>query len=151
MRFMYRRALAYILLATFASGSILGEGLHLLAGKPGRRHHHCHHRGHWILASASHSRHGRHGDANGAANPIATSGREAATAATAGFGPNNLVFESDVCAICNYLLQAASRPADVSVPFDWQPLVFDGLSPAQLVYTPTMLSCRAPRGPPLAA
>jgi len=146
MRLMCRRVLSCLLLATFASGSILGEGLHLLEGQTGRRHHHLHHRGHWIVASAEHER--RHlGVTGDHVNQIAKSDRQRATSSTLAFAANNLVFDSQTCCICAFLLQAASPTADSSMQFDSQPLAFAGLTPLRL-YSPTEFGSQAPRGPP---
>jgi hypothetical protein len=147
MRLLYRRVLGCFLLALFAGSSILGEGLHLIEGRPGRRHHHCHHRGHWILTSSNRGH--RHETGDDQAKQIVRSSTLPTTSSALGFSVNNLIFDSDVCSICAYLLQAASPAADVALPFDWQPLVFAGLSPAKLIYTPVEFSSQTSRGPPV--
>jgi hypothetical protein len=151
MRFVYRRFLSCLLLATFASGSILGEGLHLLESHGTGRVHHCHHHGHCMVVCTKHRHHHHDADVDDHTKEIASNSRPAARAATCGFSLNKLIVDSHACGICAYLLQAVSQTADTSAPFNWQPLVGVGPTSVDLIFSQTALGSQAPRGPPFVA
>jgi hypothetical protein len=151
MRFVYRRFLSCLLLATFASGSILGEGLHLLESHGAGRVHHCHHHGHCMVVCTKHGHHHHHSDVDDHTNEIASAARPATTPATPGFSVNKLTVDSHACGICAYLLQAVSQTTDISVPSTWHPLLGVGPNSVELIFSQTALGSQAPRGPPFAA
>jgi hypothetical protein len=120
-----RRSLSYVLLATYASFSFLGEGLHLFVP-------HCgHHHGVFVctLDDELHADRDSH-----------TVNEVAAVA--------DPVCESHLCEVCAFLSQLHSPPAPVTAAIDWQPICVDlELSPPSH-YSSAALSPHAPRGPP---
>ena len=128
MRLNYRRFLSYLLLATYAGISILGDGLHELMPEAGHHHHH----GLDIVNCASHADAGT-----------------ASTGEVLTVGDNDA--DSHVCEICKFLFEAVGQPAEVAATIDWQPFVAAAPSLLQSIYTPTSLGPQAPRGPPLLA
>jgi hypothetical protein len=137
MRPKHRQYLSYVLLATYASISILGDGLHSLL--PADEHHH-HHHGLYVI---SHS----YGDAEQAAH-----GHDAVSGAGSGYAElsaSKCDADSHLCEICAFLYEAISQPAEIAAPIDWQPLVVVAHAEPQPVYSLTALGCPAARGPPL--
>lgn len=137
MRPKHRQFLSYVLLATYAGISILGDGLHSLL--PADEHHH-HHHGLYVVShscgDAEHADH-RHDAVSGA-----SSGYAEVTA-------SECDADSHLCEICVFLYEAISQPAEVAAPIDWQPLVVVAHADPQPVYSLTALGCPAARGPPL--
>src|SRR5437762_10274056 len=107
MRSRPRRFLSFVLLATYASIAILGEGLHELMPHAG----HHHHDGLFIVHRASHGP--EHADRDAGYQGISA-------------GPVLIASDSDldshVCEICAFLFQAVSQPVEVAAPIDWRPL-----------------------------
>jgi hypothetical protein len=132
-----RHLLTYLLLATYASIALLGEGLHELMPESGHQHHH----GLAIVNCAGdhccdHEEHAAHGD-----DHDTTSGLASLTV--------NSHADSHLCEICQFLFQAISEPASVAPPIDWQPLVVaNPPQRQQLLHLPISLGPHAPRGPP---
>jgi hypothetical protein len=124
MRLKRRQFLSYVLLATYAGISIVGDGLHELMPEAGHHHH-----GLYVVNCASLD------------DTAVTSTGAVVTASDSDA-------DSHVCEICKFLFQAVSQPAQVAVPIDWQPLVVAAPSRPQPIYRPTSLGVQAPRGPP---
>jgi hypothetical protein len=137
MRPQHRYFLSYVLLATYASISLLGDGLHSLL--PAGDHHH-HHHGLYVVSHSS-------GDAEHAGHS-----HDAAARTSSGYADltaSNCDADSHLCEICAFLYEAISQPAEVAAPIDWQPLVVVVHADPQPVYSLTSLGCPAARGPPL--
>jgi hypothetical protein len=143
----YRRFLSAVLLAIFASISILGDGLHLLTPEGAQHRHHYH--GVYLVA---HSRH-----ASGHRNHVVERGHVLTTAVVAARKPaplNEIAFANSndvdwhVCTICAFLDEAVSARVEVSAPFELQPLVVALVTLPQHVTTANVLGPQAARGPP---
>ena len=130
MRPKHRQFLSYVLLATYASISNLGDGLHSLL--PADEHQH-HHHGLYVVSHAGHDHDASARISSGYAD-LTASDRAA---------------DSHLCEICAFLYEAISQPAEVAAPIDWQPLVVVAHADPQPVYSLTSLGCPAARGPPL--
>jgi hypothetical protein len=151
MRLQCRRSLSYFLLATFASISLLGEGLHVLTLEV--EHHHHHHRG---LCVVTHARHDLRIDDQKVdfgvdARLFANGAERGATSADAVLTADDGEDDSHVCKICAFLAQVLSQPVEFAAPLDWKPFVAAAQSRQQLTCTTTSLGPQAPRGPPLLA
>jgi hypothetical protein len=137
MRLPHRQFLRYVLLATYASISLLGDGLHLLLPEGDHQHHH---HGIYVVSHSCHDeQHADHDHDNDPCDcaedaPLAISESDA---------------DSHVCEICSFLLDAVSQLAEVSGPIDWQPLIVVAHANPQPIYSLTYLGPQAPRGPPL--
>ena len=137
MRPQHRQFLSYVLLATYASISLLGDGLHSLL--PADEHHHHHHGLYVVSHSCADTEHLGHGHN---ATPCTGSGY-------AGLTASDCDADSHLCEICAFLYEAISQPAEIAAPIDWQPLVVVAHAEPQPVYSLTALGCPAARGPPL--
>jgi hypothetical protein len=134
MRPQHRQFLSYVVLATYASISLLGDGLHSLL--PDGYHHHR-------LYVVSHSSDDlRHADPDHDEIACCNSEYAAVTAV-------ELDAESHLCEICEFLAYAISQPAEVAAPIDSHPLIVVAHADPQPIYSLTSLGPQAPRGPPL--
>src|SRR3954465_15313608 len=152
MHLKCRPALGYFLLATFASISLLGEGLHFLTHETGQHHHHHHRHGLGIITSVAHQVSHDHRDFYLASHTRASANCVGCRKTTAGsllFVTNNDV-ESHSCKICEYLFQAVSQQIEVAAPIEWQSLFVAYPSLRPLNFSRTTLGPQAARGPPLA-
>ena len=129
-----RKLLTCILLATYASISLLGEGLHSLMPEAGHQHHH----GLYVVTVNGERPH--HDD-----HHASRSGVHAAVAVSSCGGDA----ESHICEICQFLFQSISQPVEMAAPIDWQPLVDAAVSLPEPIYSPASVGPQAPRGPPL--
>jgi hypothetical protein len=135
MRLKHRQILSYLLLATYASIAVLGDGLHWLAHETG------HHHGEFLVTSTSHGLGHEH------SLPLATGALPTGRVLSA----TDADVDSHVCGICTFLFQALSQPAEVAATIDWQPVVVATIFQQQPIYSPTSVGPHAPRGPPLLA
>jgi hypothetical protein len=129
MRQKYRRFLSCLLLATYASISLIGDGLHSLL--PDSDHHHHHHGIYVVDHICDDACHGDHDRSE-----------------CAGLTASDEDADSHLCEICSYLFQAISQPAGVAPPIDWQPMVVVVHAKPQPIYSLASLGPQAPRGPP---
>jgi hypothetical protein len=134
MRSKHRQFLSYVQLATYASISLIGDGLHGLL-PDGHHHHH----GLYVVDHSCNDR--QHSDY--AQGEVACCGSE-----FAGLTAVDLDAESHLCEICVFLIHAISQPAEVAATIDWQPLVVVAQADPQPVYSLTSLGPQAARGPP---
>ena len=140
MRPLYRQILSYVLLATYAGISLLGDGLHMLL--PEGEHQQHHHHGIYVVGHSCHDEHhaGHDHDHGGAScgcsedAPLAFSESDS---------------DSHVCEICSFLLDAVSQPVETTARIEWRPLVAVVRANLQPIYSLTSLGLQAPRGPPL--
>jgi hypothetical protein len=132
MRPKHHQFLSYVLLVTYASISLLGDGLHSLL--PEGEHHH--HHGLYVVSHYCDAGHVH------IAAPSSSSEYAELTAA-------DCDTDSHLCEICAFLYQAISQPAEVAAPIDWQPLIVVAHAKPQAIYSPTSLGPQAARGPPL--
>jgi hypothetical protein len=132
MRPKHHQFLSYVLLATYASISLLGDGLHSLL--PAGEHHH--HHGLYVVSDCCDAEY---------VHIAARSCSSEYAELTAG----KCDTDSHLCEICVFLYQAISQPAEVAAPIDWQPLVVVAHAKQQPIYSPTSLGPQAARGPPL--
>jgi hypothetical protein len=136
MRLKHRQFLSYVLLATYASISLLGDGLHSLLPAGEHQHHH----GLFVVShSCDDSLHAGHV-------------REALSCGSseyAEFTASDCDADSHICEVCEFLYQAISQPAEVAAPIDWQPLVVVVQADPRPLYSQASLGAHAPRGPPL--
>jgi hypothetical protein len=132
MRPTRHRFLSYVLLATYAGISLLGEGLHELLPEEGHHHGLC------FVTRSSHA-----GVDDCDAGLASSRPGEPAVEA------DNCNSDSHVCEICAFLYQAISQPAEVAAPIDWQPLVVAAQANSRPSYFSTSLGPQAARGPPL--
>ena len=138
MRPKHRQFLSYLLLATYAGISLLGDGLHMLLPEGG--HHQHHHHGIYVVGHCCHD--SQHASAHHDHADCGCSEESALAIAESDA-------DSHLCEICAFLYQAISQPAEVAAPIDWQPLVVVAHVDPQPVYSPTSLGPQAARGPPL--
>ena len=136
MRPQHRQFLSYVLLATYAGISLLGDGLHSLL--PEGEHHH-HHHGLYVVGHACGDSHHEHHVCEAAIDDEA-----AETSLTAA----DCDTDSHVCEICAFLYQAVSQPVEVAEPIEWQPLIVAADADPEHVYSSTTLGPQAARGPP---
>lgn len=132
MRSKPRRFLGYVLLATYAGISFIGDGLHDLLPDSHRHHHH----GLYVVT--------HHDDAEPSYLNLAADGAGSASLTAA-----DCDADSHRCEICAFLYEAISQPAEVAAPIDWQPLVVVARAIPQATYSLTDLERPAARGPPL--
>jgi hypothetical protein len=135
MRSKHCQFLSYVLLVTYASISLIGDGLHSLL-PAGEHHHH----GLYVVSHCCSDTQRAVHDRD--AVPRGSSERTELTAA-------DCDTDSHLCKICAFLYQAISQPAEVAASIDWQPLVVVAHSNPQPIYSPTSLGPQAARGPPL--
>jgi hypothetical protein len=136
MRPKHCQFLSYVLLATYASISILGDGLHSLLPAGEHRHHHgldvvTHNCDDSLHAGQVH-------------DAVCCGSSE-----NVEFTASDCDADSHICGVCAFLYQAISQPAEVAAPIDWQPLVVAANADPQPIYSQTSLGAQAPRGPPL--
>jgi hypothetical protein len=136
MRPKCHQLLSYVLLATYAGISLLGDGLHSLLPE-GEQHHH-----HGLYVVGHHG-----GDAMRAERDRDVAVRGGSEYAEITAAECNT--DSHLCEICAFLYEAISQPAEVAAPIDWQPLVVVAHAKPQAIYSPTSLGPQAARGPPL--
>ena len=129
MRPKHHQLLSYLLLATYAGISLLGDGLHALL--PEGEHHH--HHGLYVV---QHADHGHDAVARGSSE-------------YAELTASDCDADSHLCEICAFLYQSISQPAEVAASIEWQPLVVVACAKPQAVYSPIALGPQAARGPPL--
>jgi hypothetical protein len=135
MRPKHRQFLSYVLVATYASISLLGDGLHLLLPAGEHQHHH----GLYVVSHrCDDSLYASH------VHEAICCGSSEYTEFTA----SDCNADSHICEVCAFLYQAISQPAEVAAPINWQPLVVAHADP-QPLYSWTSLGAHAPRGPPL--
>ena len=135
MRPKHRQFLSCVLLATYASISLLGDGLHSLLPE-GEHHHH----GLYVVSHCCSDTQLAVHDHD--AVPRGNSERTELTA-------TDCDTDSHLCEICAFLYQAISQPAEVAAPIEWQPLIVVAHAKPQAIYSPTSLGPQAARGPPL--
>jgi hypothetical protein len=136
MRLNRRYFLSCVLLATYVSIALLGEGLHSLL--PTGEHHH--HHGLFVVShSCDNARHIGH-----VHDAVCCRSSE-----NVEFTASDCDADSHICEVCAFLYQAISQPAEVAAPIDWQPLVVVANADPQPIYSQTSLGAQAPRGPPL--
>jgi hypothetical protein len=135
MRPKHSKFLSYVLLATYAGISLLGDGLHSLLPE-GEHHHH----GLYVVSHRGSDTQRAVRDCD--AVPGGSSGHAELTAA-------DCDTDAHLCEICAFLYQAISQPAEVAAPVDWQPLVVVACAKPQAIYLPIALGSQAARGPPL--
>src|SRR4051812_37371681 len=107
MRSQLRQVLSYLLLATYASISLLGDGLHGLLPDG---HHHHHHRLYVVSHSGDDSRHADHDH-----DEIVCCNSEFAAITAVKSDA-----ESHLCEICEFLAYAISQSVEVAAPIDSQ-------------------------------
>ncbi len=127
MRSTFRNLLTCSLLATYASIAFLGEGLHWLT--PDEHHH-----GASIIVSTASD------DPHNSGDSHAPTGKR--VVATHGIADNH------DCEICDFLAQAVSQPPHIAETPAFAILVAEVPCDAPTLYSPTVLSLHAPRGPP---
>jgi hypothetical protein len=135
MRLRRRHLLKYVLLATYASIAILGDGLHSLLPEA------CHHDlgGRCIVVHHHESRCGDEALANGFVPDERSVTANACDA------------DSHICEICAFLVHAVSQTLKVAAPIESQPVVAAAATESQPFYASTSLGPQAARGPPLLA
>ena len=131
MRPKHRHLLSYLLLATYAGISLLGDGLHELAPEVGHHHHGLY----VVTASQEHGLYDHHIVSKNDAGPV--------------LAASEFDVDAHLCEICAYIYQSLSQPAEVAASIDWQPLAVVAPSRPQPIYSPIQLGPQAPRGPPL--
>jgi hypothetical protein len=124
MRSTLLKLLTCSLLATYASISFLGQGLHSLVPDDG------HHHGASVVISSAHSD-----------DQDTHDNRTHVVATTSDVDAHD-------CPICEFLAHAVSQPPQISTPFELQVLVAELTCPAQAFYSPISVGLHAPRGPP---
>ena len=128
----FRKILASALLATYASISLLGQGLHLLTPDDGHHHDHAA----VALSHPSHAHaHGSCGDHH--EYPQAGQG-----------GSADLVAGDHDCEICEFLAQAKSAAPQITAPLDLQAVVADLQAHTPAFHSPLIIGLPAARGPP---
>ena len=140
MRPTRHRFLSYVLLATYAGITLLGEGLHDLLPEQG--HHHG-------LCFVTHAAHDSDADDHDACCHDHASTLASARPVEPAIAADDCDSDSHVCEICAFLYQAIGQPAEVAAPTDWQPLIAVAHANPQPTYSATSLGPQAPRGPPL--
>ncbi len=152
MRLKYRRFLCFVLLASYAGHSLLGEGLHWLTPEAGR-HCHCHHHrstfaaktlGRCSLANHQNCHTHRHAPTSGA-NSITNVASESPVLVN---GDDRI--DPLACKICAFLYQALGQTAEISAPLEWQPCVSSTGVLRHHIRSLASLGPQAPRGPPCA-
>jgi hypothetical protein len=136
MRPKHRQFLSYVLLATYASISLLGDGLHSLLPAGEHQHHH----GLYVVThSCDDSLHASH-----CHDAVCCGSSEDAE-----FTASRCDADSHICEVCAFLYQAISQPAEIAAPIHWQRLVVVAHADPRPIYSQTSLGAQAPRGPPL--
>jgi hypothetical protein len=132
MRFGLGKLLTCALLATYASISLLGEGLHELVP---HNHHHAHHVVQCVAADEyGHCGCCHHDEHKKAQERTVTSG--------------GCVSDSHSCEICEFLFQAVSEPPSIVATPDFHPVVVDLPCITHSLHTATVVGLHAARGPP---
>lgn len=137
MRPKHRQFLSYFLMATYASISLLGDGLHLLLPEGGQHHHHhgIHIAGHSCHDSQQDDHH--HGDTccSDCAHDVGPAISDAGA-------------DGHLCEICSFIVHAVAQPVEEVATIDWRPLIVQSQPETQAIYSCVSLGPQAPRGPP---
>src|SRR3954447_12685335 len=120
MRVNDRQIASYLLLATCAGVSMLGEGLHLL--EPGLTHHHSHHHARYIVLHSHHRSAHKHDNAGHDPHTDAHAFAQSSTSSVIELTRGDDEAASHVCGICAFLFEGVSVSADVRAASRWQPL-----------------------------
>jgi hypothetical protein len=132
MRSGLGKLLTCALLATYASISLIGEGLHALVP---HNHHHAHH----VVRCVAADEHGHCGCCHHHEHKES----QKQTVASGG-----CVADSHACEICEFLFHAVSEPPQIAATPDLHPLVADQPCMTQGLYSATLILLHAARGPP---
>ena len=136
MRPQHRQFLSYVVLATYAGISLIGDGLHSLL--PEGEHHH--HHGIYVVGHSCHDEdHAHHHHAHACCSDC-----------TDDVGPALSESDADghLCEICSFIVLAVAQPVELAAAIESLPFVAESEPEIQAIYSHVCLGPQAPRGPP---